>query len=150
MKRFRFSLQSVATVRSLKELRARENLAASLRAIERAFLAHAKARSQREELEQMLRAGSSSRMRAGEQVAFLGALGVAGLAEAEARQAHAEASAERDRRVAEYHEAARDLKAMEKLEAKARQRYRLAGERAEQNALDEWAGAAIRPGSTLP
>ncbi len=148
MKRFRFSLQSVATVRSLKELRARENLAASLRAIEHALLAHAKARENREELEHMLRAGTSSRVRAGEQVAFLGALGVAGLAEAAARQTLATAAAERDRRVTEYHEAARDVKAMDKLEARARQRHRLAAERAEQNALDEWAGTALRPGNT--
>ena len=149
MKNFRFSLQSVATLRSLKELRARENLAASIRAIEQAFLAHAQAWTHQEELEQMLRAGSSSRIRAGEQVAFLGALGVANLAETAARQALTDAGTRRDRRVTEYHEAARDLKAMAKLETKARNKHRLAVDREAQNALDERAGAAARVASNL-
>jgi len=149
MKRFRFSLQSVATLRALKELRARENLAASIRAVEQALLAHAKAHTQREDLEGMLRAGRSTLIRAGEQVAFLGALAAANLAEAASRQALAEAGTQRDHRVTEYHEAARDLKSLAKLETRAREKHRLAREREEQNALDERAGLASRAAATL-
>lgn len=151
MKRFRFSLQSVATLRSLKELRAKEHLAAAIRALEQATLTRAKARAERAELERIMRDGRAATTTAVRHVASLDALAHACLAETAAEKALATAAAHRDDRVAEYHEAARALKAVTNLEARARDNHRRAREREEQNALDERAGlAAARAFHHLP
>lgn len=137
MKRFRFSLQSVATLRELRELRARENLAAAIRLCEQAELALADARARRELLEDLVRSGRAFTLRAAEHVAFVCALRAATEEESAAEHAVAQAHARRDQQLSEYYEAARALKVLTNLEIRAREAHRLACDREEQNALDE-------------
>jgi len=137
MKRFRFALQSVATLRELRELRARENLATAIRVCERTEIALADARARRELLEDLVRSGRAFTLRAAEHVAFLCALRSAAEEESAAERAVTEAHAARDRRLSEYYDAARALKVMNNLEVRARATHRLASEREEQTTLDE-------------
>jgi flagellar export protein FliJ len=142
MKRFHFSLQSVATLRELRELRARENLAAAIRVCERTEIALADARARRDLLEDLVRSGRAFTLRAAEHVSFLGALRSATNEESAAKRAVDEAHAIRDRKLSEYYDAARALKVLSNLEVRARAAHRVAAEREEQNALDERASIA--------
>jgi flagellar export protein FliJ len=126
----------------LRELRARENLAASIRICERTEIALADARARRELLEDLVRSGRASTLRAAEHVAFLGALYSASNDESAARREVDQAHATRDRRLSEYYDAARALKVLTNLEIRARASHRLAAEREEQTALDERASIA--------
>jgi flagellar export protein FliJ len=140
MKRFRFSLQSVATLRELRELRARENLAAAIRLCEQAEIALADTRARRELLEDLVRSGRAFTLRAAEHVTFLCALRAAADEESLAERGVQQAHATRDQRLSEYYEAARALKVMSNLETRAREVHRIACDREEQTALDERAG----------
>lgn len=142
MKRFRFSLQSVATLRALRELRARESLAAAIRVCEQAELALADTRSRRDLLEGLVRSRRASTLPAAEHVASVTALKLAAAAEAAAERAVAQAHALRESRLTEYYEAARGVKVLSNLEVRARAAHRLAVEHAEQTALDERASVA--------
>jgi len=142
MKRFRFQLQSVATLRALREFRARESLALAIRVCEQAELALAEARGRRELLEELIRSGRAFTLRAAEHVTFLAALRQAAGDEAAAAQAVAQAHAVRDTRLNEYYEAARNVKVLANLESRARLAHRIAVDRAEQAALDERASVA--------
>ena len=146
MKRFRFALQSVATLRELRELRSRENLATALRACERAEMALADARARRQLLEDLVRSGRAFTLRASEHVAFLCALHSATEEESAAVSEVDQVHVVRDRRLSEYHEAARAVKVLGNLEIRARAAHRLAGEHEEQNALDERASVAAARG----
>jgi hypothetical protein len=73
MKKFRFPLRSVATVRSMLELRAREQFS---RAVQACVAAEKKLVDQRErvtELESILRSGRLSRFRPADQATFMAA-----------------------------------------------------------------------------
>jgi len=142
MKRFRFALQSVATLRELRELRARENLAAAIRLCENAELAMADAQARRELLEDLVRSGRAFTLRAAEHVTFLRALRSATADELAAKNEVDQAHAARDRRLSEYYEAARAVKVLGNLEARARSAHRLAVEHEEQTALDERSSVA--------
>jgi flagellar export protein FliJ len=142
MKRFRFSLQSVATLRALRELRARENLAAAIRTCEQTELALSDARARRELLEELVRSGRAFTLHAAEHVAFLSALQLAAGDEATAGQAVVQAHAVRDTRLNEYYEAARNVKVLANLESRARLEHRVAVEHAEQTAMDERSSVA--------
>jgi len=142
MKRFRFNLQSVATLRSLRELRARESLAAAIRVCEQVELALADAAARRELLEDLVRSGRAFTMRAAEHVAFVTALRLAAADEVAAERGVAQAHALRETRLTEYYEAARGVKVLSNLESRARAAHRLAVEHAEQTALDERASVA--------
>jgi flagellar export protein FliJ len=146
MKRFRFALQSVATLRELRELRARENLAATIRLCERAEIALADARARRELLEDLVRSGRAFTLRAAEHVAFLCALHSASEEESAAGREVDQAHAARDQRLSEYYEAARALKVLNNLETHAKAAHRLACEREEQTALDERSSIAAARG----
>jgi flagellar export protein FliJ len=137
MKRFRFALQSVATLRELRELRARENLAAAIRLCERTEIALADARARRELLEDLVRSGRAFTLRAAEHVAFLCALRSAADEESAAVREVDKAHAARDQKLSEYYDAARALKVLSNLETRARSAHRLACDREEQTALDE-------------
>ena len=142
MKRFSFALQSVATLRELRELRARENLATAIRVCERAEMALADARARRELLEDLVRSGRAFTLRAAEHVTFLCALHSAAKEESAAVQEVDQAHTARDQRLSDYYDAARALKVMSNLENRARAAHRLAGEREEQTALDERSSVA--------
>ncbi len=142
MKRFHFALQSVATLRELRELRARESLAAAIRVCEQAELAMADARARRELLEDLVRSGRAFTQRAAEHVAFVRALRLATADELAARRDVDQAHTVRDRRLSEYYEASRAVKVMDNLEIRARTAHRLATEREEQIALDERSSVA--------
>jgi flagellar export protein FliJ len=150
MKRFRFNLQSVAVLRALRELRARENLAAAIRACAQTEITCAEARARRDLLEEMLRSGRAFTLRAAEHVAFLTALRRACDDEAAAERAVAEAHAVRGRRLVEYHDAARAVQVLVNLETRGRAAHRRAVEKEEQAALDEKSsGAAARAARCL-
>jgi flagellar export protein FliJ len=142
MKRFSFALQSVATLRELRELRAREGLAAAIRVCERTEMALADVRARRELLEDLVRSGRAFTLRAAEHVAFLCALHSAATDESTAVREVDQARTVRDQRLSDYYEAARALKVMSNLESRARAAHRLTGEREEQNALDERSSVA--------
>jgi flagellar export protein FliJ len=142
MKRFHFSLQSVATIREMRELRARQNLAAAIRICEQTEIALADAGARRELLEDLVRSGRAFTLRAAEHVAFLCALHAAADEESAARRATDEAHAARDQRLSEYYEAARALKVLSNLETRARAAHRFACDREEQTSLDERSGIA--------
>jgi flagellar export protein FliJ len=142
MKRFRFALQSVATLRELRELRARESLAAAIRVCEQAELALADARGRRELIEDLVRSGRAFTQRAAEHVAFLRALRLAAADEMTARRNVEQAHSVRDQRLAEYYEASRAVKVMDNLETRARAAHRLATEHEEQTVLDERSSVA--------
>ena len=142
MKRFRFSLQSVATLRELRELRARESLATAIRACEQAELALADADARRELLENLVRSGRAFTLRASEHVAFVTALQQAAGEEAAAERGVAQAHALRESALSEYYEAARGVKVLANLEFRARAAHRLAVEHDDQTALDERASVA--------
>ncbi len=149
MRRFHFKLQSVAVLRSLRELRARENLARSIRTVEQALVALAEARARRDLLEDMLRSERAFALRAAEHAAFLAALHDAGTAVAAAHKAMADAVALRDRHLDEYYAAARAVKVMDNLESRARAAHRHAGEREEQILLDERSAGGARRAALL-
>jgi len=142
MKRFRFSLQSVSTLRSLRELQARESLAAAIRVCEQTELALAEVRARRDLLEDLVRSGRAFTLRAAEHVAFLESLGSVRSDETAALKAVADARIVRDRRLDEYYAAARAMKVIDKLEVRARAAHRIAADREAQIALDERAGSA--------
>ena len=142
MKRFRFALQSVATLRELRELRARENLAAAIRTCELAEMGLADTRARRELLEDLVRSGRAFTLRAAEHVSFLRALQSAAADELAAVRAVEQAHGIRDKRLSEYYEAARAVKVLSNLEIRARSAHRLATEHEEQIALDERASVA--------
>jgi len=146
MKRFRFALQSVATLRESRELRARESLAAAIRLCEHAEIALADARARRELLEDLVRSGRAFTLRAADHVTFLCALRAAANDESAAQREVEQAHAARDQRLSEYYEAARAVKVLSNLETRARAAHRLATEREEQTALDERASIAAARG----
>ena len=146
MKRFRFALQSVATLRELRELRARENLAAAIRLCEQAEIALADASTRRELLEDLVRSGRAFTLRASEHVSFICALHAATEDESAARLGVDQAHAGRDQRLSEYYAAARALKVLSNLETRARSTHRLACDREEQTALDERANIFVAAG----
>ncbi|MDD2763102.1 MAG: flagellar FliJ family protein [Opitutaceae bacterium] len=149
MRRFRFHLESVATLRAMRELRAREHLAAAIRACEQAEADLAEASGRRILLEHLLRTGRAFTLRAAEHVAFLAALRRACDDETAAQRRVAEARAGRDRRLTEYHEAVRDVKVLGNLRTRARAAHRLALERESQTALDERASIAAARAARL-
>jgi flagellar export protein FliJ len=146
MKRFCFSLQSVATIREMRELRARENLAAAIRLCEQAEMALADARARRELLEDLVRSGRAFTLRASEHVSFLCALGAATEAESAADRGVVRAHATRDQRLSEYYEAAQNMKVIGNLETRAREVHRVACDKEEQTALDERASISAAVG----
>jgi flagellar export protein FliJ len=147
MKRFRFALQSVATLRELRELRARENLAAAIRLCERTEIALADARVRRELLEDLVRSGRAFTLRASEHVTFLCALRSAADEESAAVREVDQAHAARDQKLSEYYDAARALKVLNNLETRARAAHRVACDREEQTTLDERASIAAARGN---
>ncbi|MFA6286547.1 MAG: flagellar FliJ family protein [Opitutaceae bacterium] len=139
MKRFRFRLESVRTIRDLAERRARERFGLAQQKVAEAEEALRLAAFRRSELADALAGARTGCFRPGEQIGGMAALRLAEQAETQARRLLLEAGAARDRSREEWLVARRQLKIIERLEERARLVHREASEKAEQNILDELA-----------
>jgi flagellar FliJ protein len=151
MKKFRFPLRSVATVRGLAELKARERFSLAVQAFATAEQRLKAARTRLQEHEKVLRDGRSGAFRAADQVGFLRAYKEetdhAATIEAEAVAARSAMETARQA----WLESRRDVRVIENLEAKARLAHRAEVERESQNAMDDRASAlAARAAAAQP
>jgi flagellar export protein FliJ len=150
MKRFHFSLRSVAVVRAHRELRARQALAAALRACAEAEARSAAARARAVETASEIAAGRSRPVRAADQVMFAALhrreCALAAEADAAAAAARAEVANRRDACI----EASRQLKIVTRLEERARAAHRDSCFAFEQQQMDELSRSpsAVRGGGS--
>lgn len=137
MKKFRFPLRSVATVRSLRELRAREHFSLAVHAFVVAEEHLQALRGRLAALEEVLRNGRNQTFRAGDEASFLEAYKTETIAatKASAEVEKARASMEAARQA--WLGSRRDLKVVESLEQNARATHRREVEREDQAALDD-------------
>jgi len=147
MKKFRFPLRSVTTVRTLRELRAREQFSAAVNAYVLADERLQTIRAKLSELEEIVRSGRAQRFRPSEVISFMQALKdetlVAKKAEGEVVQARNAMEAARQA----WLETRRDLRVLENLERKAKTLHRLETEREDQAALDDRTSSLAARGS---
>lgn len=150
MKRFRFPLRPVAVIRAHKEMRAREAFAASVHTYVQTEEKLASTRTRVADLEQLLFAGRSGRFAATDAAALYRVYRAECHVEMETEREVIAARDAMNQRRAEYIEANRQMKIIQKLEDKARDKNRLENARIEQNELDEFAGyrASRRPVTT--
>jgi flagellar FliJ protein len=137
MKKFRFPLRSVETVRSIRELRAREQFSLSVHAFVTAeeYLQLLQARLA--ELEAILRSGRSRTFRAGDEASFLEAYKTETAAVAKAASELEKTRAAMEAARQSWLNARRNLRVVESLEAKAKAIHRHEAEREDQAALDD-------------
>lgn len=139
MKKFHFSLRSVAVVRAHFELRAREAFASAVQVHALAEDRLATIRAHVAELESILFAGRRDRFSAPEAAAFYRAYRAECAKEIEAERQVITAQAAMATARTAYLEAHRKLKVVQRLEEKARASHRREVARAEQGELDEFA-----------
>ncbi|MDI1247695.1 MAG: flagellar export protein FliJ [Lacunisphaera sp.] len=150
MKRFSFSLRSVAVLRGHREQLARDVFAASVHAYVQAEEHLALVRAQIADLGRVLAAGRSGTFLAADAAALFRVYRSVSAAEMTSERDVIEKRDVMKRRRAEYLEANRQLKIVRQLEDKARARHRAETLRHEQAELDDFAGfRAARP-SLLP
>ena len=142
MKRFRFPMKSVATVRELNELRAREAFAQAIAVLTKAEDFLADVRRRMEELREIVVAGRLQSFRPRDHVSFLEAYHSEHRNEIEARHAVVAAMNVLEQKRQDWLEARRALKLIRNLETRARTDHRAAGEYESQRELDELAGRA--------
>ena len=137
MKKFCFPLRSVATVRSLREIRAREQFSATVQAYVAAEEHLQELRARLVELEDILRSGRAKTFRAGDEASFLEAFKkeTVRATRAAAETAKARAAMEAARQA--WLESRCDVRVIEKLEQKARGEHRREADREDQAALDD-------------
>jgi flagellar FliJ protein len=147
MKKFRFPLRSVATLRSLRELRAREQFSQAVHAYVAAEEHLLMLRARLAELEEILRSGRSRSFRAGDEASFIEAY-------KSETDAALRASTEVDKARAAMETARqtwlgsrRDLRVVENLERKARATHLHEVEREDQAALDDRTSALAARGA---
>jgi flagellar FliJ protein len=150
MKRFRFRLASVRSLRELAEGRARENFGRAQKTVADATDHLRAAEQTRIQLTASLSGARATVFRPVEQIAGFGALRQAGQAEAEAarRLAAAQQSLAQAREL--WLASRRDLQVMQRLEERARLAHRTEADRAEQSLLDELAALATARPSFFP
>jgi flagellar FliJ protein len=141
MKKFRFPLKSVETIRSMKELRAREQFSLAVHAYVLAEENLETARGRAGALAEALRTGRTGIFRAGDEVGFIEAYKAEldTVAKASAAVEKAKEGMEAARQA--WLNSRRDLRVIENLERKARALHRHEVEREEQAALDDRTGA---------
>lgn len=137
MKKFRFSLRSVETVRALKEMRAREAFSNALQEHARAQQTLEHVKSDIRALEELLLEERSGALRAPYQGAYIRAHELSLDRQTEAENTCQEKAKLLDARREEWVLARRDLRVIENLESKARQEFRKEYEREEQALLDD-------------
>ncbi|MDQ5980969.1 MAG: flagellar protein FliJ [Verrucomicrobiota bacterium] len=140
MKKFRFPLQPVGVLRAHQELRAREVFAQAVHRYVQSEEKLAALRKRVAELAEVLFHGRSGQFLAAEAAALLRVYRGECQAVMEAEREVIETREEMNKRRAEYIEANRRLKTVNKLEEKAREQHRIAVLRAGQEELDELAG----------
>ena len=151
MKKFRFPLRSVATVRSLAELKAREGFAKAVRIFMESDERLQQARAQLRAYEEILRTARGKTFRAADEASFL-----AGFNDETVRATKLEADVATARSAMEvarqaWLESRRDVKVIENLESKARLEHRQEVERENQAAMDDRASAlAARSAGRAP
>ncbi len=140
MKKFRFSLRSVAILRAHKEAVARESLAAAVRASAAVEARLTATRLRLAEMGQLRSAGRSGRFRPADDISFF--LAYRSECTTEAETAKQMAAAVRDVEVRRNLcvEANRAVKAIERLEATALEAHRSEALRSDQAEFDEFAG----------
>jgi flagellar FliJ protein len=141
MKRFRFPLRPVAIVRANAELRAREALAAALKAAAAAEERLAINRARARELEEIIFDGRRIRFRASDEAAFFQEYRRICAAVMESERLVVAAQADVRKRRDACVEANRQVKVVARLEEKARASHRTAWRYAEQQEIDEIAGS---------
>ena len=139
MKRFRFRLEAVRTLREVAERGQREAFGAAQQKCAAAEAAARAAVADRLELFACVAGTRTGVFRPAEQSAGLEALRQAERRELAAAKSAREAGEARDRARESWLEARRALQIMERLEEKARAAHREAAEKAEQALLDELA-----------
>jgi flagellar export protein FliJ len=139
MKRFRFHLESVKTVRNLGEQRAREIFAAELRNLVTADAFLREARAWRESLADATGGARTQIFRSGEQTAAIEALATAVVAEKNAEKRRDLADAALAEARTRWLGCRRELEVIHRIEARAREQHRDEAEKAEQAILDEHA-----------
>ena len=137
MKKFRFPLRSVETVRSIRELRAREQFSLAVHAFVTADEHLQMLQTRLTELEAILRSGRARTFRAGDQASFLEAYKAetTTVANASAELEKARTAMEAARQT--WLGARRNLRVVESLEQKAKAIHRHEAEREDQAALDD-------------
>jgi len=140
VKRFHFPLQAVAVMRTHRELRARQALAAATQACSVAEARLTAAQARAGEIAAGIAAARHGNFRAGDQAVFIALHRRECVAVDDAASQLAAARAEMGRRRDACVEAQRQLKIVTKLEEKARAVHRLACQAVEQSQMDEYAG----------
>lgn len=140
MKRFRFPLRPVAVLRAHQEMRAREAFAASVHAYVQSEETLATTRARMAQFEAALFRGRTGTFSAAEEAFNLSAYRRECAVEAEAERATIAARAKMEQERANYLEAHRKMKVVERLEEKARAAHRLDANREEQAEFDDYAG----------
>jgi len=143
MKKFRFTLRSVQTVRNIRELRARELFSLSIAELARAVEEVRQADYRLNSLQQVLLGERGPLFRPAEQVAYLQAVDVAKRELDEARTAVTKATLRRDECREAWIATRMDVRIIENLEKKARQQHLHDYEREEQSALDDRSNALV-------
>lgn len=143
MKRFHFSLKSVATLREAREARVRDSFIAAVRAVAAAEAALVRIGAERSGLEREVLKQRQGSFRAADQIAFLKAHSQVVVREGEARTAVHDATRAREERRQEWMEARRDVRLVEKLRESALRDHRRGMEREAQRLLDEHTSATV-------
>jgi len=140
VKKFKFSLASVAILRAHKEAIAREALAAAVRSCSGVEAHLSEVRLRLSEMESRRSAGRSGRFRAADDVSFFLAYRRECESEAEVQKQLSAALSEVDTRRSACVEANRAVKAIERLKSTCFETYRAHALRTEQAEFDEIAG----------
>ncbi len=143
MKRFRFPLRSVVVLRAHQEMRARDLFASAVHAYVQAEQLLASARARSAELEAALKTGRQTSCRAADLANSLAAYRRECALEIEAGRALLAARAAMDRRREDYFKAHMKLKAVQRLEEKARTSHQFEANRVEQAEFDDFAGRRL-------
>lgn len=142
MKRFRFRLESVLSLRAVAELAERERFGVAQRELAAALDARRLAAERRDTLARSIAESVAGTFRPAEHSASLRALDLARQAELEAARRAEQATTARDRARETWLAARSRLQVIERLQTRARDAHREAAEKAEQTLLDELASLA--------
>jgi flagellar export protein FliJ len=137
MKKFRFPLRSVATIRGIAELRAREQFSKTVQAFMAAEQQLQRIRERIREIETILLTNRGQIFRPAEEASFLAALKEETIRATKTEGEVAAARQQMEIARQAWLESRRDVRVIEKLEVKARQAHRHEVEREDQLALDD-------------
>lgn len=137
MKKFRFPLRSVATIRAMRELRSREQFSIAVHAYVVAEEHLQVVRARLTALEDVLRNGRARTFRAGDEASFQEAYKAEIVATTKAATAVEQARVAMEDARQSWLGTRRDVKVVDSLEQKARANHRREVEREDQAALDD-------------